>query len=278
MRVNIIVRGGILFAVGLALASVTAGQTAKPAQGATGNGTLLDDLVVANRILANENVLDGLGHVSGRSIEHPDHFFMARDLAPGLVTAADLVEYDLDGKAINPKAPQGVRERYIHAAIYKARKDVGSVVHSHMPSVLPFTDSTVPLRPMYHMAPFLLAGAPVWDIRTVAGQVGMLVDNNKAGASLAQALGNRTVVLLRGHGAAIVGSTVPDAVSNSIFLDVNARAQAQAIALGGKITYLTPADVEAGGVSPQPPAPMGAAGYYPRSWGIWKANAMGDRR
>ena len=278
MRLNIIVRVGIIFAVGVALATVTAGQAAKPAQGSTGNGTLLDDLVVANRILANENVLDGLGHVSGRSIEHPDHFFMARDLAPGLVTAADLVEYDLDGKAINPKAPQGVRERFIHAAIYKARKDIGSVVHSHMPSVLPFTDSTVPLRPMYHMAPFLLAGAPVWDIRTVAGQVGMLVDNNKAGASLAQALANRTVVLLRGHGAAIAGSTVPDAVSNSIFLDVNARAQAQAIALGGKITYLTPADVEAGGVSPQPPAPMGTPGYYPRSWGIWKAKAMGDKR
>jgi HCOMODA/2-hydroxy-3-carboxy-muconic semialdehyde decarboxylase len=216
--------------------------------------------------------------VSGRSIARPDHFFMARDLAPGLVTAGDLVEYDLDGNAVDPKAPTGVRERYIHAAVYKARADVKSVVHSHMPSVLPFTDSSVVLRPMYHMAPFLLAGAPVWDIRTVPGQTGMLVVNLKSGASLAETLGSRTVALMRGHGAVIVGVTVPDAVSSAIFLDVNARVQAQAIALGGKITYLTQADAEAGASSPQPPAPMGAPGYYPRSWGIWKAKAMGEKR
>ena len=264
-------------AVAVALAAVTAGQGAKPPQ-VSGNGSLLDDLVIANRILANENILDGLGHVSGRSPQHPDHFFMARDLAPGLVTASDLVEYDLDGKAVDPKAPTGVRERFIHAAIYKARPDVQSVVHSHMPSVLPFADSSVALRPMYHMAPFLLAGAPVWDIRTVPGEVGMLVTNTKAGASLAQTLGNRTVALMRGHGAAIVGVTIPDAVSSAIFLDVNARVQAQVIALGGKISYLTQADVEAGAASPQPPAPMGAPGYYPRSWGIWKQKAMGGTR
>ncbi|HTI40831.1 MAG TPA: class II aldolase/adducin family protein [Vicinamibacterales bacterium] len=277
MRITSGWRVVIVFVAGVALAAVTAGQSARPAP-VPGNGTLLDDLVVANRILANENILDGLGHVSARSLQHPDHFFMARDLAPGLVTANDLVEYDLDGKAVDAKAPTGVRERFIHASIYKARPDVQSVVHSHMPSVLPFTDSSVALRPMYHMAPFLLAGAPVWDIRTVPGQVGMLVDNNKAGASLAQMLGNRTVALMRGHGAAIVGVTIPDAVSNAIFLDVNARVQAQAIALGGKISYLTPADVEAGGVSPQPAAPMGTPGYYPRSWPIWKAKAMGEKR
>ena len=277
MRMNSMCRAVMVFAAGIAIAAETAGQTAKPAQ-ASGNGSLLADLVVANRILSNENVLDGLGHVSARSVQRPDHFFMARDLAPGLVTAADLVEYDLDGNAVDPKAPTGVRERFIHAAILKARRDVNSVVHSHMPSVLPFTDSTVPLRPMYHMAPFLLAGVPVWEIRTVPGQVGMLVDNNKAGASLAQTLGNRTVALMRGHGAVIVGVTVPDAVSNAIFLDVNARVQAQAIALGGKVTYLTQADVEAGAVSPQPPAPIGTPGYYPRSWGIWKQKAMGEKR
>ena len=270
-------RAVMVFAAGIALAAASAGQTAKPAQ-ISGNGSLLGDLVVANRILSNENILDGLGHVSARSVQRPDHFFMARDLAPGLVTAADIVEYDLDGNAVDPKAPTGVRERFIHAAILKARRDVNSVVHSHMPSVLPFTDSTVPLRPMYHMAPFLLAGVPVWEIRTVPGQVGMLVDNNKAGASLAQTLGNRTVALMRGHGAVIVGVTVPDAVSNAIFLDVNARVQAQAIALGGKVTYLTQADVEAGAVSPQPPAPIGTPGYYPRSWGIWKQKAMGEKR
>ena len=251
-----------------------AGQAGKPAAGAAG-ATLIDDLVVANRILANENILDGLGHISVRSVQRPDHFFLSRDLAPGLVTAADLVEYDLDGSPVNPKAPQGYRERFLHAAIFKARPDVNSVVHSHMPSVLPFTDVTTPLRPMYHMAAFLLAGAPIFEVRSVQGQVGMLIDNNKVGAALAQTLGNRTVALIRAHGAAIVGTTIPDAVSNAIFLDVNARVQAQAIALGGNISYLTQADVAPGAPNPQPPSPIGTPGYYPRSWGIWKQKAMG---
>ena len=250
-----------------------AGQVGKPPAAAAGS-TIIDDLVVANRILSNEGVLDGLGHISVRSAQRPDRFFLARDLAPGLVTAGDLVEYDLDGNPVNAKAPQGYRERYIHAAIYKARPDVTSVVHSHMPSVLPFTDSSVALRPMYHMAAFLVPGVPVWEIRKVQGQVGMLVDNNKAGASLAQALGNKTVALMRGHGAAIVGSTIPDAVSNAIFLDVNARVQSQAIALGGTVSSLTPADVAPPTPNQQPAAQPGAPGYYPRSWGIWKQKAM----
>jgi HCOMODA/2-hydroxy-3-carboxy-muconic semialdehyde decarboxylase len=261
-----------------AITVVLAGQSAKPAQSTAGNGTLLDDLVVANRILANENILDGLGHVSVRSLQRPDHFFLSRDLAPGLVTAADLVEYDLDGNPVNPKAPQGYRERFLHAAIFKARPDVNAIVHSHMPSVLPFTDVTTPLRPMYHMASFLLEGAPVFEIRTVQGQIGMLIDNNKVGAALAQTLGKRTIALIRGYGAAIVGTTIPDVVQNAIFLDVNARVQAQAVALGGNIAYLTAADVAGGNPNPQPPAPPGAPGYYSRSWLIWKAKAMGEKR
>jgi HCOMODA/2-hydroxy-3-carboxy-muconic semialdehyde decarboxylase len=266
---------GVLGAAALT-AQALAGQAAKPASGPA--AIIIDDLVVANRILANENILDGLGHVSVRSTQRPDRFFLARDLAPGLVTANDLVEYDLEGNPVNANAPQGYRERYIHAAIFKARPDVRSVVHSHMPSVLPFTDSTVPLRPMYHMATFLVPGVPMFEIRKVQGQAGMLIDNNKVATALAQSLGNKTVALIRGHGVVIVGTTIPDAVSNAIFLDVNARVQAQAIALGGKISYLTPADAEAGGASPQPAAPMGAPGYYPRSWGIWKAKAMGEKR
>jgi ribulose-5-phosphate 4-epimerase/fuculose-1-phosphate aldolase len=262
----------------VAITVVLAGQTAKPAPASSGNGTLLDDLVVANRILANENILDGLGHISVRSLQRPDHFFLARDLAPGLVTVADLVEYDLEGNPVNPKAPQGYRERFLHAAIFKARPDVNSVVHSHMPSVLPFTDVTTPLRPMYHMSPFLLQGAPVFEIRSVQGQVGMLIDNNKVGAALAQSLGKKTVALIRGHGAAIVGATIPDAVQNAIFTDVNARVQAQAIALGGNISYLTPADVAGGDPNLQPSAPPGTPGYYTRSWLVWKAKAMGEKR
>ncbi|HEY3160754.1 MAG TPA: class II aldolase/adducin family protein [Vicinamibacterales bacterium] len=263
---------GVLGAALLATQALV-GQTGKPAQAPA--SVILDDLVVANRILANENILDGLGHISARSLQRPDHFFLSRDLAPGLVTAADLVEYDLDGNPVNAKAPQGYRERYIHAAVFKARPDVKSVVHSHMPSVLPFTDSTVALRPMYHMAAFLVPGVPMFEIRKVQGQVGMLIDNNKVAAALAETLGNKTVALMRGHGAVIVGSSIPDAVSSAIFLDVNARVQAQTIALGGgTISYLTQADLAPPTPNQQPTAEPGAPGYYPRSWGIWKQNAM----
>jgi len=264
---------GILAAAALLTTQTLARQAGTPAQGPA--GIIIDDVVVANRILANENILDGLGHISARSPQRPDHFFLARDLAPGLVTAADLVEYDLDGNPVDTKAPQGYRERYIHAAIFKARRDVNAVVHSHMPSILPYTDSTVALRPMYHMAAFLVPGVPMFEIRTVQGQEGMLIDNNKVATALAQTLGNKTVALIRGHGAVIVGTTVPDAVSNAIFLDVNARVQSQAIALGGgKLSYLTQADVGAPTANQQPATQPGAPGYYPRSWGIWKQNAM----
>ena len=260
------------------ITAVLAGQSGKPAPASGGNGTLLDDLVVANRILANENILDGLGHVSVRSLTNPNHFFQSRDLAPGLVTAADILEYDLDGMPVNPKGPASVRERFIHGAIYKARPDVKSVVHSHMPSVLPFTDVTTPLRPMYHMAAFLVPGVPLFEIRNVQGHVGMLVDDNASCDALAKTLGDKTVALLRGHGAAIVGSSIPDAVSNAIFLDVNARVQSQAVALGGNIHYLTQADLAPPTPNQQPSALPGSQGYYPRSWPIWKAKAMGEKR
>jgi HCOMODA/2-hydroxy-3-carboxy-muconic semialdehyde decarboxylase len=270
--------GAVTIVAVAALTVVLAGQTAKPTQAPAGNGTLLDDLVVANRILTNENILDGLGHVSVRSLTNPNHFFQSRDLAPGLVTAADILEYDLDGNPVNPKGPASVRERFIHGAIYKARPDVKSVVHSHMVSVLPFTDVTTPLRPMYHMAAFLVPGVPVFEIRDVRAHVGMLVDDNTSGDALAKTLGDKTVALLRGHGAAIVGSSIPDAVSNAIFLDVNARVQSQAVALGGNIHYLTQADLAPPTPNQQPSALPGSQGYYPRSWPIWKAKAMGEKR
>jgi HCOMODA/2-hydroxy-3-carboxy-muconic semialdehyde decarboxylase len=271
---------GAALAIG-AVAAVTVvltGQTAKPAQAPAGNATLLDDLVVGNRILSNENILDGLGHISVRSRQRPDHFFLSRDLAAGLVTAADIVEYDLDGNPVSPKAPQGYRERYIHAAIFKARPNVGSVVHSHMPSALVFADSAVPLRPMYHMATFLLAGVPMYEIRKVQGHAGMLVDDAKSAEALAETLGNKTVALMRGHGVVIVGSTIPDAVSSAIFTDVNARVQAQVIAFGGNVSYLTEKDIAPPTPNQQPATEPGAPGYYPRSWAIWKAKAMGEKR
>jgi len=254
------------------LGSQTVGGQNAAAPAVPTHAQLIDDLVVANRILSNEGILDGLGHISVRSDQRADRFFLSRDLAPGLVTAGDLMEYDLEGNPVNGQGRQMYQERFIHSAIYKARPDVKSVIHSHMPSILPFTDSTVPLRAMYHMSVFLVPGVPMFEIRKVPGSVGMLINDRKLGEALAQTLADKTVALIRGHGAVIVGPTIPETVSRSIFLDVNARVQAQAIAFGGVVTYLTAQDV-----APPVPGtnPGGGGAYYPRSWGLWKQRAMG---
>ena len=272
--------------VGLVATHTTAQQRGRGA--AAPPRQIIDDLVLANRILVTEGILDGLGHISVRSDTNPERFYLARDLAPGIVTAADLVEYDLDGTSMETPVRQGYQERFIHALIFKARPDVMSVVHAHTPSILPFTDSSIQLRPMYHMAAFLLPGVPMWDIRRVNGAYGMLVNSIETGSSLATTLGDKAVALLRGHGAVIVGPNIPEAVSRSIFLDVNARAQSGAIALGGTVHYLTEEDVAGppapaagrgrGAATPPPAAAPPATPVvktYPRSWPYWKERAMG---
>lgn len=230
---------------------------------------LIDDLVVGNRILANEGILDGLGHLSMRHNQRPDRFLISRDLPPALVTAADLIEYDLDGNAVSPNAPRGYQERFIHAEIYKARPDVGSVVHAHTPSVVMFTVSTIPLRPLYHVAAFLLPGVPTYEIRKVAGHQGMLVNDARTGGALAETLGDKAVALMRGHGYVAVGSVVPEAVHRSIILDVNARMQMQLLAAGATVNYLTGTDIPGGDKTPLTPE-----GEYMRGWLYWKDRAM----
>jgi HCOMODA/2-hydroxy-3-carboxy-muconic semialdehyde decarboxylase len=259
--------------VALLVAQRVTGQEARTAVAGAGQ-QLIDDLVVGNRILANENVLDGLGHISVRHHQNPNRFLLARDVAPALVTAADLIEYDLDGNPVSDKR-QGYQERYIHSAIYKARPDVQSIVHAHTPSVLAFAISNIPLRPIYHMAAFLAGGVPNYEIRKVQGSTGMLVNNNTLGDALAQTLGDKPVALMRGHGVVIVGPNIPEAVSRSIFLDVNARVQIQAMSLGGTVSFLGGQDIAPPAQTPGQQGPP-ATGGVSRSWLVWKQRAMGQ--
>jgi len=206
------------------------------------DAALIEDIVIGSRILADFGVLDGFGHVSARDPKNPNHFLMSRSLAPALVTADDIMEFDLDGNAVDARGRTLFLERFIHSEIYKARPDVMSVVHTHSPGVVPFTVSQVPLRPMYHNAAFLAAGAPVWDIRKDFGETDMLVRDPARGKSLTERLGDKSVVLMRGHGGVTVGPSVKMAVFRAYYTDVNARLQSQAIALGGVINYLTPGE------------------------------------
>jgi ribulose-5-phosphate 4-epimerase/fuculose-1-phosphate aldolase len=206
------------------------------------DAALIEDIVTGSRVLADFGVLDGFGHVSARHPTNPNRFLMSRSLAPALVTAADIMEFDLDGNAVADSGRSVFLERFIHSEIYRARPDVMSVVHTHSPGVIPFTVSQAPLRPMYHNAAFLAAGAPVWDIRKDFGETDMLVRDPSLGKSLAQTLGDKSVVLMRGHGDVTVGPSVKVAVFRAYYTDVNARLQSQAIALGGDINYLTPGE------------------------------------
>jgi HCOMODA/2-hydroxy-3-carboxy-muconic semialdehyde decarboxylase len=191
---------------------------------------------------------------------------MTRSLAAELVTAKDILEYDLDSNAIGGKSPALFLERFIHGEIYKVRPDVNAVIHCHTPSLIPFGASDVPLRAMFGLAGFLAAGVPVFDIRKSFGSTDLLVRDSARGQALARTLGNKPVALMRGHGAVIVGATLPLAVGRCVYLDTDARVQQQAIALGGKITYLTPEEGR-----------QSVADDYRRAWELWRRQAMKPR-
>jgi HCOMODA/2-hydroxy-3-carboxy-muconic semialdehyde decarboxylase len=200
-------------------------------------------LVQANHILAHKHIVDGFGHVSARHPEHPDRFLISRSMAPALVRAEDIMTLDLSGEPCDGDRRKAFVERFIHAAIYKARPDVGSVVHSHSPTVIPFgIVPGTPLRPTCHMAGFLIDQAPVFEIREVAGEASdMLIRTPDIAASLAERLGMNAVVLMRGHGSTAVGSDIRVAVFRAIYLEVNARIQIDAMHLG-PVTYLNAAE------------------------------------
>src|SRR5262245_44382136 len=249
-------------------AVLRAQQAPPPASAGAADAALIADLVAAYRILAQQGVLDGFGHVSARHNRAPNRFIMSRSLAPELVTAADLIEFDLEGNAVDAKGRSLYSERFIHAEIYRARTDVRAVVHNHAPSLLPFGVTNVPLRPVYHMASFIGNGVPIFDIRKTFGMTDMLVSDTAKGRALAQVLGDKTCVLMRGHGVAVVGSSIPYVVGRSIYLDVNARVQAQAMSLSSNVTYLDPQEA-------QKMMDAGENRGYERPWELWKAKAMG---
>jgi len=248
------------------LATRAAAQTA-PASAGPVDRALIDDLVAANRILADQGVVDGYGHVSLRHAADPQRYLMSRSIAPELVTAGDVMEYDLDSTAVDARGRTSYLERFIHGEIYRVRPDVKAVVHNHSPSVIPFGVSTAPLRPLYHMSAFLGGGVPVFDIKVAAGQpTDMLVRTPALGRALAQTLGDRPVALMRGHGAVVVGDSLPRVVFRSVYTEVNARLQAQAMALGGPVTYLDDEEARRADAS--------VGGTVPRPWELWKKKAL----
>jgi ribulose-5-phosphate 4-epimerase/fuculose-1-phosphate aldolase len=223
---------------------------------------LIENLVYANRILYDQGVIDGFGHVSVRDEKNPQHFLMSRSMAPGLVTTKDILEYDADGAPIDAAGRAVYLERFIHAAIYRARPDVKAVVHSHSPSLIAFSVTGTSLRPVYHLTSFLGSGTPIFDIRDDAGMTDMLIRDNHLGDALAKVLGDKSVALMRGHGSVVVGNSIPQVVYRLIYTEIDARLQMDAARLGS-ITFLSPEEAA------KSAATLDA--QVPRAWELWKS-------
>ena len=239
------------------------------AQSATPDRALVEDVVAANHILYDQGVVDGFGHVSARSDKDPNRFLLARSMAPGLVKAEDILEFDLSGNALDAQGRALYLERFIHSEVYKAHPEVKAIVHSHSPAVIPFGVTGVPLKPIYHMSSFLGAGVPIFEIREAGGDgTDMLVRNPALGAALAQKLGNSAVLLMRGHGDVVVGDSVRQVVFRAIYAEVNAKLESEALRLG-EVTFLTDRESAASMAT--------NAALVGRAWDLWKAKAMGGR-
>ena len=230
---------------------------------------VIEDLVIGNRILYVQDVVDSYGHISARHPHDPQRFLMSRARAPGLVTAADIQVFGLDGELARPDARPVYSERFIHSEVYKARPDVNAVVHSHSPTVVPFSVTQVPLRPI--RAAFFYPEVPVFDTRAAAGWTNLLISTPALGKALAQTLGQNSVALMRGHGNVVVAPSVRTVVYRAIYTEANAKLLLQATMLGGPITYLAP---EEAALMDKEQARHRPGHGSDRTWEMWKQEAL----
>jgi ribulose-5-phosphate 4-epimerase/fuculose-1-phosphate aldolase len=250
--------------------AVDAADTAEP--GAAASPALIEELVAANHILFDQGVVDAFGHVSVRHDKRPDRFLLARNMAPGRVTAEDIIEFTLDGEPVNANGRKVYLERFIHGEILRRRPDVTSVVHSHSHSIVPLSVvKGARLRALFHMAGFVGQGAPVFEIRDAGGEAtDLLISNNALGRALAALFDGHDIALMRGHGSTVVGGSIKQAVYRAVYAELNARYQLEASRLG-EITFLTEAESAA--------CVRNVEAQVQRPWDLWleQARARRDR-
>jgi ribulose-5-phosphate 4-epimerase/fuculose-1-phosphate aldolase len=221
---------------------------------------LAEKLAMANRILYDQGVVDGFGHISVRHPDSPALFLLSCNRAPGLVSASDILMYDLNGDLAVPSDKRSYLERFIHSEIYRARPDVMSVVHSHSQSVIPFGVTGQRLRPIFHMSGFLGSGSALFEIRDAGGNTDLLIRNTGLGKALAQSMGQSNCVLMRGHGSTTVGPSIEVAVYRAIYAEVNAKLQIQAAALG-PVNFLNEEEAALAAATTE--------GQVVRAWDLW---------
>lgn len=229
----------------------------------------LRQLVLANRILGNENVIDAFGHASLRHPDNPNHYFLARSRSPLWVEPEDILEFDLDSEPVRPLTVEPYGERVIHGEIFKARPDVNCVVHCHSAALMPFCMTGAELIPLSHLGATMGETIPYWDQRDDFGDSNLLVIKPEEGASLARALGPNWVVLMKRHGATIVGTSLRQAVFRSICTCLNADYQIRAMSIG-KLDRCTPAETRDAGEYNLRDKPL------TRAWEYWTLR-LGER-
>ena len=198
-------------------------------------------LALANRIVAHEGVLDGFGHVSVRHPQNPGRYLLSRSRSPELVEPSDILEFTLDSEKVTPGDVLPYGECVIHGEIYKARPDVNAICHHHSVAILPFCVTGKTLLPMNGLGSVMGATVPFWDSRDEFGDTPMVVTTAAQGASLARALGPHAMVLMRRHGATVVGASLQEVVFRSIYSHRNAELQLRSLALG-EVSPLTPGE------------------------------------
>jgi HCOMODA/2-hydroxy-3-carboxy-muconic semialdehyde decarboxylase len=224
------------------------------------------DLVIANRILAREGIIDDFGHVSVRHPRDAGRYFLSRSRSPEIVTADDIVEFTLDGEPVHAESRRLYAERALHGAIYMARPDVNAVSHHHARSVIPFTVTDLALKPVFHMASVIGAEVPKWDSQDEFGDTNMLIDDLDKGRSLARALGQGTAVILRGHGSVCAAASLAAVCFISVYLSENAKAVLETLRHGSP-AYLSPGEIAMTAKMLLGDMPMA------RAWDYYKARA-----
>ncbi|WP_114964450.1 class II aldolase/adducin family protein [Alkalilacustris brevis] len=230
---------------------------------------LLDDLVVANRILASEGICDAFGHVSVRHPDRPDRYLLSRALSPELIVRDDIMEFELDGTPVGGDGRKPYLERFIHGSIYEKRPDVHSVIHSHSRSVVPFSITEQPLRPVVHSCATIGHDVPVWDAQDSFGDTNLLISSMEMGRDFANVLAEGRSALMRGHGSTVIGRSLREAVYTAVYLEVNALLQLQANSLG-PIKFLSKGEVDK--IQSRLADSLPGEGYD-RSWEYWSRRA-----
>jgi L-ribulose-5-phosphate 4-epimerase len=218
---------------------------------------LKKDMISACRILSQENLVQGFGHVSGR-IANSDLFLITPRIALALVTEKELLTVNLNGKVVEGNYP-APSETWLHTAIMKAKPGINGItrIHARVANMFSVTDRK--LEPVHNHGSFFTGGVPVFHKPD-------LITTRTLGEEVVKVLGDGPVVLLRGNGQVTVGRTIPEAVMMAIYLEEAAEVLYGALQIGTPIS-LTPNESAKRQIEALPPVDMA------RAWNFFKQRA-----